>query len=135
MDSTFDTGSPSIMRMRRISRDPSNIAPVLRLVGVNTVEHILLCASHPEVGNVRAACIEAVKVLRNDAGVLDQVYEKKLDNAVNSIADWLRQRCRGPLEMPPLPELPLFETIVIATQVENGEKRKRQVRSRYYPWY
>ncbi|KAF8252991.1 hypothetical protein K440DRAFT_273263 [Wilcoxina mikolae CBS 423.85] len=128
MDSTFEPDSPEVIQIRRNTYHPSKIAPVLRLVAINTIEHALLCVSG-EADRRLYACVKAVKILRNDSGVLDPQYKASIGDAPKKIADWISKRCEGKLVgIPALPELPLFD----ATQtdrmsyVENGDKRKRQ---------
>ena len=118
---------PEVVQIRRNTYHPSKIAPVLRLVTVNTIEHALLCVS--DEADRLFACVEAVKVLRNDSGVLDPQYETLLGNAPKKIAEWISRRCEGKLVgVPALPELPLFDATQTTSYVENGDKRKRQVR-------
>ncbi|KAF8540320.1 hypothetical protein BDD12DRAFT_880582 [Trichophaea hybrida] len=128
MDSTFEPDSPEVVQIRRNTYHPSKIAPVLRLVTINTIEHALLCVSG-EADRRLYACVEAVKILRNDSGVLDPQYAASIGDAPKKIADWISKRCEGKLVgIPALPELPLFDATQSdrASYVENGDKRKRQ---------
>jgi hypothetical protein len=137
MDSTFDGRSPEIIQIRQNIYQPTKIAPVLRLVAVNTIEHILLCVSST-AENRLYLCLEAMKALRDVAGILDPVYEAAIGNTSCKIGEWIGRKCEGVLKIPALPELPLFEAVAPTqtqptfedVQVEssdNSEKSKRQV--------
>lgn len=124
MDSTFEPEAPEIVQIRRNTYDPSKIAPVLRLIAANTLEHAILCVS-PDA-DMLSACAKAVKLLSNEAGVLAGPYEVSVRLAPKNVAEWIAKRGEGPLYgVPPLPALSLFDSMV-ATQ--NGGGRKRQVR-------
>ena len=124
MDSTFEPEAPEIIQIRRNTYDPSKIAPVLRLIAANTLEHAILCVS-PDA-DILSACVKAVKLLRNEAGVLEGAYEESVGLAPKMVAEWIAKRGEGPLYgVPPLPALPSFDSTA-ATQ--NGGGRKRHVR-------
>jgi hypothetical protein len=135
MDSTFNPDTDEIQQMRKDMYDPAKQAPILRLVAINTIEHVLLCVAMASADNLRA-CVEAVKVLRNDAGVMDPTYAAATGNATEKIWEWIRKKCDGHLDVPLLPALPMFDTVAAtqtqATQMEITEKRKREVCAKFY---
>lgn len=121
MDSTFE--AQEIIQIRRNTYDPSKIAPVLRLIVANTLEHAILCVS-PDA-DILWGCVKAVKLLRNEAGVLEGAYEASVGLAPKIVAEWIAKRGEGPLcGVPPLPALHSFDSTA-ATQ--NGGGRKRHV--------
>lgn len=143
MDSWFDAEHPEVCDMRKDLYVPGKKAPVLRLVSLNTIEHALICTDQSK--EILKPCVEAIKILRNEAGNADPAYLSAVQSAPETIAAWIRNSSVGPLNIPPLPELSLFETAaatqVAGTQVtetqmtapatasspDNGEKRKRRV--------
>jgi hypothetical protein len=134
MDSTFAAHSPEVVRIRANSFEPTKIAPVLRLIAVNTIEHALLCVS-PITPNKLYACVEVMKALRDSAGVMDPAYEAAMGNTAHKVGEWIGKKCEGELKAPALPELPLSVEPSSQTQptseevqmMEINEKRKRQV--------
>lgn len=129
MDSTFNAWSPEVIQIRKNTYNPTKVAPVLRLVAINTIEHALLCVSSE--ANGLYACVEAVMILRNEAGVVDPAYEAALGSAPKETARWIKNRCKGKYNIPAFPELPLFETVAASqasgTDDAHIDKRKRQV--------
>lgn len=130
MDSFFDVDEREVQQMRRDLIDPNKLAPVIRLVALNTIEHALLCADPTK--DFFSPCIEAIKLLRNDAGYADEAYMSATKDAAGKVAHWIMNRCNGELEIPSLPPLSLYETkpptqVSVPMSPDNGEKRKRRV--------
>jgi hypothetical protein len=134
VDSTFNAHTPEVVQIRANTFEPSKIAPVLRLIAANTVEHALLCVS-PIAPNKLYACVQAMKALRDSAGVVDPAYEAAIGNTAYKVGEWIGRKCEGELKVPAMPELPLFVEPSSQTQptseevqmMEINEKRKRQV--------
>jgi len=132
MDATFDPHVREVAQARQDLFDPNKLAPVLRLVTVNTIEHALLCIpSDPKL--FPYASVEAIKLLRHEAGMVEPTYAAAIADAPAKTGAWIKKRFQGELGIPQLQELPLFDTVALAqTQTKHGvgghgDKRKRQV--------
>lgn len=120
MDSTFDPLTEEIVHIRQNISFPDQIAPVLHLVALNTIEHIIPCSKDEQ--NL-AAAVEAVKILRNDAGVVEKHYGDALGDGPKRVGTWIAGGCQGDPPLPPLPDLPLYE---LATQTQTQTQQQTQ---------
>jgi Class II histone deacetylase complex subunits 2 and 3 len=127
MDSSFKADLPDIVKLRSNIIEVGKIAPVFRLVALNTIEHIRLCCS-ATVEKHLDTYIETIKNLRLDAGVANDSYAPIVAEAPSKIAKWLTKGSGEPLDLESLPELPLFDQATQSSELyEGGDKRKRQV--------
>lgn len=142
MDSSFDATLPEVHKCRSNSYEVGKLAPVFRLVAINSIEHLRLC-SPPGQEVPLYVYIETLKNLRQQVGVATQDYGSAVSRAPTKITKWLQKKAEGKLEIPEIPELPLFEitshaqpttpnTSTSTTNNSSGnegcDKRKRQVR-------
>jgi len=132
MDVSFDPLAPEVAQIRQDMYNPKKLAPVLRLITVNTIEHAMLCIPRdPDL--FLYGSIEAIRLLRNEAGMVDPAYAAAIGDASSKAAAWIKRKCQGELGIPPLQQLPLFDAAALShnqTQREgedHGDKRKRQV--------
>ncbi|KAA8900738.1 class II histone deacetylase complex subunits 2 and 3-domain-containing protein [Sphaerosporella brunnea] len=132
MDSTFDPQTPEVTEIRQNVFQPTKLAPVLRIVAANTIEHALLCVS-PSFAQRLYVCVEAMKALRDIAGVVDPAYQAQIGSTAHTVGRWIARRSEGELKISAMPEIPLFESAEFAQRqdlqvehIDNGEKRKRQ---------
>lgn len=145
MDSSFDATLPEVHKCRSNSFEVNKLAPVFRLVAINTIEHLRLC-SPPGQEIPLYVYIETLKNLRQQVGVATQDYGSAVSRAPTKITKWLQKKAEGKLEVPEIPELPLFEITshaqptttpnTTSTSTTNNspgnegcDKRKRQVRT------
>lgn len=129
MDSTFNAELPEIKGFRSNIVEVEKLAPVIRLVAINTIEHLRLCCV-PRQEIPLQVYIETLKNLRLQVGIASQEYGGAISRAPTKISRWLQKKAVGPLDMPNIPELPLFEPATqstIAGLTEGNDKRKRQV--------
>lgn len=131
MDSTFNAELPEIKGFRSNIVEVEKLAPVIRLVAINTIEHLRLCRV-PGQEIPLHVYIETLKNLRLQVGIASQEYGSAISRAPTKISKWLQKKADGALDIPNIPELPLFESATqlsstTATQVEGNDKRKRQV--------
>ncbi|KAI5838051.1 class II histone deacetylase complex subunits 2 and 3-domain-containing protein [Morchella snyderi] len=135
MDSSFDASLQDIQKCRRNSYEVNKLAPVFRLVAINTIEHLRLC-SPPGQEIPLYVYIETLKNLRQQVGIASQDYGSAISRAPTKITKWLQKKAEGKLEIPEIPELPLFEitshtqptpnTSTNSSGNEGSDKRKRQ---------
>ncbi|RPB12448.1 hypothetical protein P167DRAFT_605614 [Morchella conica CCBAS932] len=140
MDSSFDATLPEVHKCRSNSYEVGKLAPVFRLVAINSIEHLRLC-SPPGQEVPLYVYIETLKNLRQQVGVATQDYGSAVSRAPTKITKWLQKKAEGKLEIPEIPELPLFEitshaqpttpnTSTSTTNNSSGnegcDKRKRQ---------
>lgn len=143
MDSSFDAGLDEVRRFRSSIVEVNKLAPVIRLVAINTIEHLRLC-SPPGQDIPLHVYIETLKNLRQQVGIATQDYGSAISRAPTKISKWLRANAEGRLDIPEIPDLPLFEITVHAKPIvntnanttaiassypsgsEGGDKRKRQ---------
>lgn len=132
MDSTFDSGLPEIKGFRNNIVEVEKLAPVIRLVAINTIEQLRLCCA-PGQEIPLHVYVETLKNLRLQVGSASQEYGSAISRAPTKISKWLQKKAEGALDIPAIPELPLFE---LATQQlqsattsppDGSDKRKRQV--------
>ncbi|PUU80148.1 hypothetical protein B9Z19DRAFT_1100455 [Tuber borchii] len=134
MDSTFDANVPEIVRVRESLFIVGKLAPVLRLISLNTLEHIELCYkdSKPQYPALYTY-IQTTKNLLHDTGTLVDSYKPTFAAAVPNIAEWLS---KNPIEGAPklegFPLLPIFERLPQAP-AELHDKRKREGESTEEP--
>lgn len=130
MDSTFNPELPEIRGFRSNIVEVEKLAPVIRLVGINTVEHLRLCHA-PGQDIPLQVYIETLKNLRLQVGIAaSQEYRAAVIRAPARISEWLQKKAEGVLDIPNIPELPLFEPATqptTADPAEGNDKRKRQV--------
>lgn len=129
MDSTFNAELPEIKGFRSNIVEVEKLAPVIRLVAINTIEHLRLCRV-PGQEIPLQVYIETLKNLRLQVGIASHEYGGAISRAPTKISRWLQKKAEGPLEMPNIPELPLFELATQSTTTgptEGNDKRKRQV--------
>lgn len=129
MDSTFDAELPEIKGFRSNIVEVEKLAPVIRLVAINTIEHLRLCRV-PGQEIPLQVYIETLKNLRLQVGIASHEYGGAISRAPTKISRWLQKKAEGPLDMPNIPELPLFELATQSTTAgptEGNDKRKRQV--------
>lgn len=128
MDSTFVANVPEIVRVRESLFIVGKLAPVLRLISLNTLEHIELCYkdSKPQYPALYTY-IQTTKNLLHDTGTLVDSYKPTFAAAVPNTAEWLS---KNPIEGAPklegFPLLPIFERLPQAP-AELHDKRKREV--------
>jgi len=128
MDSTFVANVPEIVRVRESIFIVGKLAPVLRLVSLNTLEHIELCYkdSKPRYPALYTY-IQTTKTLLHDTGTLVDSYKPTFAAAVPNTAEWLS---KNPIEGGPklegFPLLPNLECLLQAP-AEFRDKRKREV--------
>ncbi|KAI5780851.1 hypothetical protein EDC01DRAFT_257843 [Geopyxis carbonaria] len=126
-DSSCNADIPEIQRVRRDPFNPDKMAPIIRLVTVNTIEHLLLCRQ----GGPRFLryCVRGIAVLRHKAGESKLPYETAVQQCAQAVGDWITRKFEGPLDIAPLPELPFPEEASQSTQSqecnEHMDKRKR----------
>ncbi|KAL7275782.1 hypothetical protein RUND412_001261 [Rhizina undulata] len=129
MDSTFDPNLPIIKQMRSNIIEVDKLAPVIRLVTFNTIEHVRLCVSAAaEVPLV--ACAQAVKDLRFQAGNVEpSSYAEAMVDSPSKVSKWLSRQCEGNPDLPIIPQLsfPEPDSQKPPNGGDSGEKRKRQV--------
>jgi hypothetical protein len=145
MDSSFDASLHDVQKCRSNSYEANKLAPVFRLVAINTIEHLRLC-SPPGQEIPLYVYIETLKNLRQQVGIATQDYGSAISRAPTKITKWLQKKADGKLEIPEIPELPLFEitshaqpTASTSTSTstnnssgnEGSDKRKRQVRPQF----
>lgn len=129
MDSTFNAELPEIRGFRSNIVEVEKLAPVIRLVAINTVEHLRLCRI-PGQEIPLQVYVETLKNLRLQVGIASQEYGGAISRAPTKISKWLQKKAEGALDMPNIPELPLFESTTQPTTgglAEGNDKRKRQV--------
>lgn len=131
MDSTFDGGLPEIKGFRSSIVEVEKLAPVIRLVAINTIEHLRLCRDPGQEVPLHFY-IETLKNLRLQVGIASQEYGSAISRAPTKISKWLQKKAEGVLEIPSIPELPLFEPTAQVSTTTAGpaggnDKRKRQV--------
>lgn len=128
-DSSFSADVPEIRNVRQDPFDPAKMAPVIRLVTFNTIEHLLLSIT-PGDPKLLQRCVKALAVLRHQAGESKLPYEAAIQQSAQTVGDWVIRKCKGSLEIPPLPELPFPKDMASqSTQSqeynEHIDKRKR----------
>ncbi|PWW72749.1 hypothetical protein C7212DRAFT_301179 [Tuber magnatum] len=128
MDSTFVADVPEVVRVRKSLFVVGKLAPVLRLVSLNTLEHIELCYGDSEPRYPALyTYIETMKNLLHDAGTLADSYKPTFATAVLSTAKWLS---KNPIEGAPklegFPLLPIVERLPQVRGSELHDKRKRE---------
>lgn len=129
MDSTFNAELPEIRGFRSNIVEVEKLAPVIRLVAINTIEHLRLCRISGQEIPLQVY-IETLKNLRLQVGIASQEYGGAISRAPTKISKWLQKKAEGPLDMPNIPELPLFESAtqyITSSLTEGNDKRKRQV--------
>ncbi|KAG0125988.1 class II histone deacetylase complex subunits 2 and 3-domain-containing protein [Tuber indicum] len=128
MDSTFVADVPEIVNARKSLFVVGKLAPVLRLVSLNTLEHIELCYkdSEPQYPALYTY-IETTKNLLHDTGALVDSYKPTFAAAVPNIAEWLsRNPIAGAPKLEGFPLLPIFERLAQVQSPELHDKRKRE---------
>ncbi|KAF3927144.1 hypothetical protein ABW20_dc0100416 [Dactylellina cionopaga] len=104
MDSTLDSSAPHIAQLQNGVSTP---APIIHLVGINTVAHILLCLPNSIQANRQEhinPVLFAAYLIREDVGVLSQNLLDKLDAlSVENAISWI-ESLQNSLEalLPPL---------------------------------
>ncbi|RPB03549.1 hypothetical protein L873DRAFT_173161 [Choiromyces venosus 120613-1] len=128
MDSTFVADVPEIVRVRKSLFIVGKLAPVLRLVSLNTLEHIELCYKDSEPRYPALyTYVETMKNLLHNAGTLVDSYKPTFAAAVPNTAEWLSNSpIEGALRLEGFPLLPIFERLPQAPSSELHDKRKRE---------
>lgn len=136
MDNTFNSRSPEVIQIRKNTYHPTRVAPVLRIVTLDTIEHVILCLS-PEVKKSDPSIkttLAQEEVLRRRIG--QSFDHHAFESLIKKTANWIANKCEGSFDVPELPalfpsDLGTTDHSEVVSQdkmdLDNAEKRKRQV--------
>ncbi|CUS10564.1 unnamed protein product [Tuber aestivum] len=128
MDSTFVADVPEVVRVRKSLFVVGKLAPVIRLVSLNTLEHIELCYKDSESRYPALyTYIETTKNLLHDTGILADSYKPTFAAAVPNTAKWLSKTpIEGAPKLEGFPLLPIAARLPQTQSPELHDKRKRE---------
>lgn len=113
LDSTFNVEDEQVEKFRIHPLNVGRLSPVLRLVAVNTIEHVMLFLP-PQIKHYSPLVMSYVAILRHQAGSLpaecaDEVKESS-KNIAKIIIEMSENDVETKLVTPDIPALPIYET-------------------------
>lgn len=127
MDSSFNVNLPEIVKIRSNLVEVGKLSPVIRLVSLNTIEHVQLYCPYTEEKQLYTY-IEVIRNLRLGAGVAIESYKSTIADAPTKITTWLSKKAQGPLDLTAVPPLPLSDQASQSSPSPDlHDKRKREV--------
>ncbi|KAI5799170.1 hypothetical protein DFH27DRAFT_86565 [Peziza echinospora] len=137
-DSTFDINEKHVVNYRTHTLEVGRLSPVLRLISINTVEHVKLYISPRNNANYLNQLMSFVAILRDQAGVLpSSITGNATTDALDMAKSIIRMSEAGgeTLQLPEIPALPLYEpasqtssqqTSVLASQASEAPVARTQ---------
>ncbi|GAO49219.1 hypothetical protein G7K_3376-t1 [Saitoella complicata NRRL Y-17804] len=130
LDTTINVDDEDLERIREHpSGDPDRMAPLIRLVVINSVEHVLM-STPGTLSNSHTlyAVVAATTIMRAEAGAFDadqKEYSDALQSAARTLSAWIRGDNTETWPLAPLPDLKTFyktPTASVASSIEDGDR-------------
>ncbi|BFZ59896.1 hypothetical protein YB2330_000918 [Saitoella coloradoensis] len=130
LDTTINVDDEDLERIREHSSgDPDRMAPLIRLVVINSVEHVLM-STPGTLSNAHTlyAVAAATTIMRAQAGAFDadqKKYSDALQSASRTLSAWIKGDNTETWPLAPLPDLKTFyktPTASVASSIEDGDR-------------
>ncbi|KAF8442632.1 hypothetical protein BGX38DRAFT_777949 [Terfezia claveryi] len=129
LDSTFNVENEQVEKFRIHPLNVGRLSPVLRLVAVNTIEHVMLFLP-PQIKHYSPLVMSYVAILRHQAGSLPAECADEVKASSKNIAKIIIEMSENDVETelvtPDIPALPIYETASQSSTIQPSEAAASQ---------